>query len=120
MGKNRYVISFLVKNINWVSISSIDKETFYSFIKHLYLLKRKIVVLPYLCGGFLPPMRPVLDKDKTSYINYPEERRLFYVALTRTKNKVYILSPYVPIDKRSEFVREIENNENVSRNLMVL
>ncbi len=61
-----------------------------------------------------------LDKDKTSYINYPEERRLFYVALTRTKNKVYILSPYVPIDKRSEFVREIENNENVSRNLMVL
>ena len=61
----------------------------------------------------------VLDKDKISYIDYPEERRLFYVALTRTKNKVYILSPYLPMEKRSEFIREIENNENVSRNLMI-
>ena len=61
----------------------------------------------------------VLDVKKEDSIKYPEERRLFYVALTRTKNKVYILCPYMPMDKRSEFVKEIENNENVNRNLMV-
>lgn len=46
-------------------------------------------------------------------VDYPEERRLFYVALTRTKNKVYILTPKVPITKRSEFIREIEDDKNV-------
>lgn len=39
-----------------------------------------------------------------------EERRLFYVALTRTKNKVYILTKN---KKESTFVREIANNTNV-------
>lgn len=36
---------------------------------------------------------------------YAEERRLFYVALTRTKNICYIL---VNVDKPSEFVKEIK------------
>ena len=61
----------------------------------------------------------VLDEQREDNVNFPEERRLFYVALTRTKNKVYILCPYLPMDKRSEFVREIEDNDNVSRNLAV-
>ena len=40
------------------------------------------------------------DKD---YILHEEERRLFYVALTRTKNKIYIL-----VDKKmSPFVKEL-------------
>ncbi len=38
------------------------------------------------------------------YYPYEEERRLFYVALTRTKNKVYIISPF----KESIFIREIK------------
>ena len=38
-------------------------------------------------------------------ILYAEERRLFYVALTRTKNKVYIL---VPIINKSCFIKEIK------------
>ena len=42
--------------------------------------------------------------DKT-YL-YAEERRLFYVALTRTKNKVYIL---VPLFKKSIFIKELRN-----------
>lgn len=40
-----------------------------------------------------------------SYI-YAEERRLFYVALTRTKNYVYIL---VPIFKKSKFIKEVRH-----------
>lgn len=42
--------------------------------------------------------------------NEEEERRLFYVALTRTKNKVYIVSPS---DKPSPFVLEIAENHHV-------
>jgi len=41
-------------------------------------------------------------------IPFAEERRLFYVALTRTKNKVYLVVPNNRINK-SEFVNEIEN-----------
>lgn len=44
----------------------------------------------------------VVSSD-TSY-NYAEERRLFYVALTRTKNRVFIVTP----EKRpSEFIKEL-------------
>ena len=42
-------------------------------------------------------------KDDHSY-DYAEERRLFYVALTRTKNRVYIITPQ---QHPSEFVLEL-------------
>jgi uvrD/REP helicase len=45
-----------------------------------------------------------LHPSDKSYI-YAEERRLFYVALTRTKNYVYIL---VPIFKKSIFIKELK------------
>ena len=41
-------------------------------------------------------------------INYPEERRLLYVALTRTKNNVYILSNYNSYF-RSPFIDELKS-----------
>ena len=46
-----------------------------------------------------------------SYERYPfsEERRLFYVALTRTKNKVYL---FTPKDNESIFVKEIKKEIN--------
>lgn len=43
-------------------------------------------------------------KSEEKY-KYAEERRLFYVALTRTKNKVYILVPYF---KKSVFAKELK------------
>ena len=43
----------------------------------------------------------------TEEMPYAEERRLFYVALTRTRNKVYLVVPNNRINK-SEFVNEIE------------
>ena len=46
-------------------------------------------------------------------IPFAEERRLFYVALTRTKNKVYLIVPDKSVYK-SEFVNEIINyNEDI-------
>ena len=43
---------------------------------------------------------------KNNLFRFAEERRLFYVALTRTKNVVYILSDRL---RTSEFVKEIED-----------
>ena len=44
---------------------------------------------------------------KENVYPFDEERRLFYVALTRTKNKVYLLTP---IKNESIFVKEIRKN----------
>ena len=45
--------------------------------------------------------------NKTNTIKYDEERRLFYVALTRTKNNVYLL---VPKNNPSMFIQELVND----------
>lgn len=45
-----------------------------------------------------------LHPSDKSYL-YAEERRLFYVALTRSKNKVYLL---VPLFKKSQFIKELK------------
>ena len=49
------------------------------------------------------PVLKFVVKDDHS-IEYAEERRLFYVALTRTKNRVYIVTPQ---EHPSEFVVEL-------------
>lgn len=49
-----------------------------------------------------PVLKYVLTTDHS--IEYAEERRLFYVALTRTKNRVYIVTPQ---QRPSTFVREL-------------
>ena len=49
-----------------------------------------------------PVMKLVIQEDRT--IEYAEERRLFYVAMTRTKNRVYIV---VPQQRPSRFVAEL-------------
>ena len=54
-----------------------------------------------------PILKPLIIEDKS--IRYAEERRLFYVALTRTKNEVIILTPK---NNNSEFVKEIKNKCN--------
>lgn len=50
---------------------------------------------------------PLLPEE----IEFAEERRLFYVALTRTRNNVYLLIDKNP-DNRSPFVKEIEDIMN--------
>ncbi|MCH5327185.1 MAG: HRDC domain-containing protein, partial [Duncaniella sp.] len=55
-----------------------------------------------------PVLNLVVSND-TSY-NYAEERRLFYVALTRTKNRVYIVTP----EKcPSEFIKELSREKKL-------
>lgn len=52
-------------------------------------------------------LKHLIIEDKG--IKYAEERRLFYVALTRTKNEILILTPN---HNYSEFIKEIKNKCN--------
>ena len=52
------------------------------------------------------PVLSLVIKGDRSY-DYAEERRLFYVALTRTKNRVYIVAPE---NNPSEFLLEIKKD----------
>ena len=59
------------------------------------------------------PVMQLVIKD-TEKVEYAEERRLFYVALTRTKNRVFIITP---IHKPSKFILEIKDKfENILLN----
>lgn len=90
-------------------------------IKHLTVHKSKGLEADYVIvyglrnaiGGFPNQMvdHPLLDLLKFDKENYPysEERRLFYVALTRSKNKTYLLSPVLD---SSIFVEEIAQKIN--------
>ena len=71
-----------------------------------------------------PVLSFVIKGDRS--IDYAEERRLFYVAMTRTKNRVYFIAPE---QNPSEFLLEIKNdyksvklngewNENPPQNLI--
>lgn len=53
----------------------------------------------------------VIDKEDEN-IDYPEERRLFYVALTRTRNDVYLFSKS---SRPSSFVSEIKYEDGVEK-----
>jgi DNA helicase-4 len=56
------------------------------------------------------PIMKLVRFEDTS-IPFAEERRLFYVALTRTKNRVYILTPQ---KKPSRFLVELINDYKIS------
>ena len=57
-----------------------------------------------------PVLNLVVSND-TSY-NYAEERRLFYVALTRTKNRVFIVTPKTPL---GVYQGAVERSEKLSQ-----
>ena len=63
-------------------------------------LEERISINKIINSKLIEELNP---SDKT-YL-YAEERRLFYVALTRTKNKVYIL---VPLFNKSIFIKELK------------
>lgn len=57
----------------------------------------------------------IKEYDKNDY-EYSEERRLFYVAMTRVKKKLFFI---ISSDNQSIFINEIENNfkNNITNNL---
>lgn len=67
-------------------------------------LEYKIVMVMDVCEGIIPYNKAVLDEQ------IEEERRLFYVAMTRAKEKLYLLYPKQRYNKdttRSRFIEEV-------------
>ena len=67
-------------------------------------LEYKIVMVMDVCEGIIPYNKSILDEQ------IEEERRLFYVAMTRAKEKLYLLYPKQRYNKdttRSRFIEEL-------------
>ncbi|WP_332307801.1 topoisomerase DNA-binding C4 zinc finger domain-containing protein [Pontibacillus chungwhensis] len=60
------------------------------------------------------PLLSLVLTDQDQY-NFAEERRLFYVALTRTRNKTFILAPEA---NESIFVKELIDKQKVGQELV--
>ena len=67
-------------------------------------LEYKIVLVMDACEGIIPYNKSILDEQ------IEEERRLFYVAMTRAREKLYLLYPKQRYNKdttRSRFIEEL-------------
>ncbi|MBY9014552.1 MAG: ATP-dependent helicase [Candidatus Lokiarchaeota archaeon] len=87
-----------------------EKPLVLSTIHRAKGLEWRVVFIPMLCEDFFPSSRVVGDADA-----YEEERRVFYVATTRTKDELYLISPAVIESYRgpqtvriSKFVEELK------------
>lgn len=103
----------------------LDSEGYFIYkgfkIKYLTIhaskgLEEECVILINLKDDVLGIPNKMKDAEILKYVNkaydkylYEEERRLFYVALTRTKNEVFLL---VDKNKPSIFIKEIVNEYN--------
>ncbi len=75
-------------------------------------LEADIIILLNICGGYYGfpsnilnhPFIDNIQKENDRFL-YAEERRLFFVAITRTKKKIFLL---VPKDNPSPFIKEIK------------
>ena len=101
LGRNNFDIKkFSDEDVNYLTVHSskgleAENVILINMIDDTFGFPNKIVNNKLLEG---------LHPSDKSYA-YAEERRLFYVALTRTKNKVYIM---VPIINKSIFIKELK------------
>lgn len=121
LGRNNNDINMLMDNRMKILQDGTLKLVYYPDIKIKYLTVHKskgleeenviIINLENKLLGFPSQIKndKVLRFVSINSDKYPygEERRLFYVALTRTKNNIYLL---VPKNNKSIFVQEIEKN----------
>lgn len=125
LGRTQYDLE-LVKESNLFDVKSSDRIIFkevpqtpiYFFTVHKAKgLEADNVVLLNFQNSILgfpnkisdDPLFELVLTHRDDYL-YAEERRLFYVALTRTKNRIFIL---VDENKPSEFFREFEMSKSV-------
>ena len=121
LGRNNFDIDFLKKSNKFI----IDKDSVIykdnKDIKMTYLtvhrskgLEEENVIVINLCNNKLGFPNKIVDErilrfvscKKDNYL-YAEERRLFYVAITRTKNITYLFTPF---SNESMFVMELKKD----------
>ena len=110
---NNYVDNLFQKKDNFFSYNNIRFR--YLTIHKSKGLESETVILINMEDTPLGMPTKIKNEKILKYVNntqdyfpYEEERRLFYVALTRTKNKVYIICPY---QKESIFIKELRKNK---------
>lgn len=89
-----------------------EKPIILSTIHRAKGLEWNIVFIPMLCENLFPSSRTIGDIDA-----FEEERRVFYVAVTRAKDQLYLISPSIvqtyrdnQIAKISQFISELDSN----------
>jgi DNA helicase-2/ATP-dependent DNA helicase PcrA len=89
-----------------------EKPLIISTIHRAKGLEWRVVFIPMLCEDSFPSSRSVGDTDA-----YEEERRVFYVAITRAKDQLYLISPSIKntyrgpqIVRISQFISELKPN----------
>lgn len=121
LGRNNSDINTLVDKDIKISktgqISYLNKEYRYMSVHKSKGLEADNVILINVCNsinGFPNKMHDdvILKylKGSKEYYPFEEERRLFYVALTRCKNSIYIIAPK---ERPSIFLKEIEKEKSV-------
>ena len=111
LGRNNFDIKKYSNMFTSNNIMYKNKKVKYLTVHSSKGLEDECVILINLTDDILGFPNKIKDNKILSYVslgvnNYPydEERRLFYVALTRTKNEVYLL-----VDKKNQsiFVKEL-------------
>ncbi len=106
------VSSLESKSIRMGIQSEDEKPLVLSTIHRAKGLEWRVVFIPMLCEDFFPSSRVVGDADA-----YEEERRVFYVAATRAKDQLYMISPSMvrtyrgyQTSRLSQFITELNPN----------
>ncbi len=89
-----------------------EKPLILSTIHRAKGLEWRVVFIPMLCEGYFPSFQVIGDQDALE-----EERRVFYVAITRAKDQLYLITPALIQSWRgfrtattSQFVEELNSN----------
>lgn len=88
-----------------------EKPLILSTIHRAKGLEWRVVFIPMLCESFFPSHQVLGDQDALE-----EERRVFYVAVTRAKDQLYLISPALVqswkgyrTEYTSQFVQELNH-----------
>lgn len=129
LGRNNKDINFLLKSNkfkieenNVYYISNNKKNIRYLTVHRSKGLEDDNIIILNMLDDYLGFPSKIINNGILNFVTndkdlypYEEERRLFYVALTRTKNNVYILTRR---GKESIFVKEIINNSR--KNIQII
>lgn len=125
IGRNNFDLKKYLKNIKYtITNNEIKLEKYKEHnIKYLTIHKSKglesdVVILLNVSNELYGIPTKIKEEKILSLIKkeqpypYEEERRLFYVALTRTKSYIYIL---IPKKTPSIFIKELKKMKNVTK-----
>ena len=98
------------KTVQYGKKTEEEKPLVLSTVHRAKGLEWKVVFIPMLAENFFPSGRVIGDAEE-----FEEERRVFYVAVTRAKNELYLITPGVvqqfgdfQTTRLSQFVSELD------------